>query len=68
MNRGLKVSDFSIKVAFSWRSVDRFGKFFGGLMTLEVYQISANVVHSKLRNATFEGQKMPTSIKRPDSD
>ena len=49
------------KVAFSWPSVDRFGKNFGRLMTmmrmvkLKVYKISANLVHSELRNATFEG-------------
>ena len=32
-----------------------------------MYQISANLVHRELSNATFEGEKMPTSIKRPDS-
>ena len=30
-------------------------------------QISANLVHRELRNATFEGKKIATSIKRPDS-
>ena len=42
------------KVAFSWPSVDRIGKIFWGLMTLgqvEVYKISANLVHSELRNS-----------------
>ena len=34
---------------------------------LKVYQISANLVHRELRNATFEGKKIATSIKRPDS-
>ena len=33
-----------------------------------MYQISANLVHRELRNATFEREKMPTSIKMPDSD
>ena len=45
--------------------MDRFGKKIGGLMTyglwpkvkLKVYQISANLVHRELRNATFEGKK-----------
>ena len=32
-----------------------------------MYQISANLVHRELRNATFEGKKIATSIKRPDS-
>ena len=32
-----------------------------------MYQISANLVHRELRNATFEGEKMPTSITLPDS-
>ena len=35
---------------------------------LKVYQISTNLVHIELRNATFEGKKIATSIKRPDSD
>ena len=34
---------------------------------MKVYQISANLVHRELRNATFEGRKIATSIKRPDS-
>ena len=34
---------------------------------LKVYQISANLVRRELRNATFEGEKMPTSITLPDS-
>ena len=34
---------------------------------LKVYQISANLVHRELRNATFEGEKMTTPIIRPDS-
>ena len=33
-----------------------------------MYQISANLVHRELRNATFEGKKIATSIKRPDSE
>ena len=33
-----------------------------------MYQISANLVHRELRNATFEEKKIATSIKRPDSD
>ena len=32
-----------------------------------MYPISANLVHRELRNATFEGEKMPTSITFPDS-
>ena len=32
-----------------------------------MYQISANLVHRELRNATFKGEKIATSIKRPDS-
>ena len=32
-----------------------------------MYKISANLVHRELRNATFEGEKMPTSIRMPDS-
>ena len=32
-----------------------------------MYQISANLVHRELRNATFEEEKMPTSIIMPDS-
>ena len=36
-------------------------------MKLKVYQISAHLVQRELRNATFEEEKMPTSIKRPDS-
>ena len=32
-----------------------------------MYKISAILVHRELRNATFKGEKMPTSIKRPDS-
>ena len=32
-----------------------------------MYQISANLVHRELINATFEGKKIATSIKRPDS-
>ena len=32
-----------------------------------MYQISAHLVHRELRNATFEGDKMPTSIAFPDS-
>ena len=35
---------------------------------LKVYQISANLVHRELRNETFEGKKIATSIKRPDSE
>ena len=31
---GIFEAGFGEKVAFSWPSVDRFGKFFGGLMTL----------------------------------
>ena len=45
-------------------------QIFLGLMTLDqvkVYQISAYLVHRELRNATFEGEKMPTSIIFPDS-
>ena len=61
---------FAPKVAFSWLSVDRFGKFFLGLfLTLgqvKVYHISANLVHRGLRNTTFEGKKIPTSISFPD--
>ena len=34
---------------------------------LKVYQISTNLVHRELRNATFVGKKIATSIKRPDS-
>ena len=33
-----------------------------------MYQISFHLVHTELRNATFEGEKIATSIKRPDSD
>ena len=33
-----------------------------------MYQISSHLVHRELRNATFEGEKIATSIKRPDSD
>ena len=32
-----------------------------------MYQISAKLVHRELRNATFEEEKIATSIKRPDS-
>ena len=32
-----------------------------------MYKISANLVYRELRNATFEGEKMPTSIRMPDS-
>ena len=32
-----------------------------------MYQISANLVHRELINATHEGKKMPTSIRMPDS-
>ena len=32
-----------------------------------MYQISANLVHRELRNTTFEGKKMPTSIAMLDS-
>ena len=32
-----------------------------------MYLISANLVHRELRNAAFEGKKIVTSIKRPDS-
>ena len=31
---GIFEAGFGEKVAFSWPSVDRFGKFFGGLLTL----------------------------------
>ena len=31
---GIFEAVFGEKVAFSWPSMDRFGKFFGGLMTL----------------------------------
>ena len=35
MNKGgIFEAGFGEKVAFSWPSVDRFGKFLGGLMTL----------------------------------
>ena len=37
------------------------------MVMLKVYQISANLVHTELRNATFEGEKIATSIKRPYS-
>ena len=33
-----------------------------------MYQISANLVHRELRNATFKGKIIATSIKRPDSE
>ena len=33
-----------------------------------MYTIFANLVHRELRNTTFEGEKMPTSITFPDSD
>ena len=58
------------KVVFSCPSVDRFGKKIWGLMTIgqvKVYQISAYLVYRELRNATFEGKIIATSIKRPDS-
>ena len=32
-----------------------------------MYQNDANLVHRELINAIFKGEKMPTSIKRPDS-
>ena len=32
-----------------------------------MYQISANLVYRELRNAIFEGKKLPTSITFPDS-
>ena len=44
-------------------------KFLGDLwprVKLKVYQISANLIHRELRNATFEGEKMPTLITLPD--
>ena len=57
---------FSEKVAFSWPSVDRFGKFLGGLMNLvQVYQISADLVNRELRNATFEGKNTKPSLTDP---
>ena len=31
---GIFEAEFGEKVALSWPSVNRFGKFFGGLMTL----------------------------------
>ena len=37
------------------------------MVKLKVHQISTNLVHRKLRNTTFEGKKMPTSITLPDS-
>ena len=48
---------FSVKVAFSWPSVDRFEKKIGDLspyVKLKVYKISANLVQRELRNVTFE--------------
>ena len=48
------------KVASDLPSVDRFGKNFGGFMAygqVKVYQVSANLVHRELRNATFGGKK-----------
>ena len=58
--------EIQLRLAFSWPLVDRYG----GLseVKLKVYQISANLIHRELRNATFEGKKFATSIKRPDSD
>ena len=50
---------FAPKVAFSWPSVDRFDKKNLGLMILgqvKSIQISANLVHRELRNATFKGK------------
>ena len=56
---------FGEKVAFSWPSVDRFGKFFWGLyVKLKLCQISADLVNKELRNATFEGKKHQTQTHR----
>ena len=53
--------------ALCWPNEQKFGTLLTWPKGISPHPKFAKSVHRELRNATFEGEKMPTSIKRSDS-